>query len=175
MANYGSCIDWVLKLEDRKLSGITKDLGDGGGLTRFGIAQKKNLDVPDTYYGLDTEAAIEFAKNFYWGRSWIPIRGIVLKTDVLAATLLSFAVNDGVSQAVKLFQGSLGSGLSLDGNLGPVTLGVIAKGDELQIAGNLREAQEEFYRALAAWNPSKTVYLKGWLRRAQAIYPDLPA
>jgi len=49
------------------------------------------------------------------------------------------------------------------------------EGDELQIAANLRETQEQFYRDVVARNPAMSKDLKGWLCRAQSVYPDLPA
>lgn len=173
MANFGNCIDWVLRLEDRTLSGVVKDLGDGGGRTRFGIAEKWHPEAEDTFYESDVEFALEFAKDLYWRYYWMPIHGGVLLADELAATLLSFAVNDGVSAAVKLLQRVVG-GLTVDGDLGAKTLLALTRLNPAEVASELRGEQEVFYLTAVKRNPLKAVYLKGWLRRAQAIYPDLP-
>lgn len=172
MANFGSCVDWVLRLEDRMLSGVVKDLGDGGGLTRFGIAQTKNPTVDASFYTTDVATALETAKNVYWQKYWTPINGLLLPTDELAATILSFAVNDGVHRAVELLQGVLG--VTQDGDLGQMTRFAISQQDPAEIASKLRERQSQFYRDLAAKDPSKAKDLVGWLRRAAAIYPQIP-
>ena len=172
MANFGSCVDWLLRLEDRTLSGVVKDLGDGGGLTRFGITQRSNPAVGVAFYTTDVDSALEMAKNVYWQKYWTPINGLMLPTDELAATILSFAVNDGVHRAVELLQGVLG--VTQDGDLGHVTLFAIGQQDPAEIASKLRERQSQFYRDIAVKDPSKTKDLVGWLRRAAAIYPQIP-
>ena len=167
MANFGNAINWVLQLEDRGLRGIVVNLHDGGGLTRFGITSKNHPEAPADFYTKPAAAAIEDAKNIYHTSYWLPIYGGEFQTDELAATLLSFAVNDGVHEAVKLLQGVLG--VAVDGAFGPGTLAAVRQiSSEADVAERLREAQEAFYRRLGGQ------YLTGWLRRAGAVYPALP-
>lgn len=173
-ANFGSCIDWVLRLEDKTLSGKVVDLGDGAGRTRFGVAEKDNPRLSDTFYTAPSAAVLEEAKQVYWAQYWNPICGVQMPTDELAATLLSFAVNDGVHEAVKLLQKALGEGLTPDGGMGPKTLEVVLRGNPAAIATSLRDTQERFYQDLVVAHPEKARFLKGWLRRAGAVYPDLP-
>ncbi len=107
MANFGNCVNWVLRLEDRTLAGRSINLGDGAGWTRFGVTSKNNPSVPPNFWFdtpqakmMDTATALEVAKDVYWRKYWIPIQGSAFPTDELAATLLSFDVNDG-AEAVK--------------------------------------------------------------------------
>lgn len=174
MANFGNCIDWVLEFEDRGLRGVVVDLGDGGGRTRFGIAEKFNPEATDFFYKANPAVALEIAKNIYWRNYWLPICGASLTSDELAATLLSFAVNDGIAQAVKELQAAFGAALVCDGHLGSKTLAAIARGNSSDIACKLREAQEEFYRRLAVLTPGDARFLDDWVTRARAVYPDLP-
>src|SRR5258708_1538011 len=172
MASFGNCINWVLRLEDRTLRGISKNLGDGAGWTRLGITSKNNPQVPVEFFTtMPIDQALEVAKNVYWQKYWVPIQGNLLPTDELAATLLSFDVNDG-AEAVKLLQGCLG--LGQDGSFGPVTLRAVQAANPADLAQELREAQERFYRGLAARNPNDVQFLNGWVKRAQVVYPELP-
>lgn len=171
-ASFGNCVNWVLRLEDRSLQGVSKNLGDGAGWTRFGITSKNNPQISmDFFTSMPIGPALEVAKDTYWRKYWIPIQGSLLPTDELAATLLSFDVNDG-AEAVKLLQGCLG--LGQDGSFGPVTLRAVLAANPANLAEDLREAQEAFYRALAVRDSSKVQFLDGWVRRARVVYPNLP-
>lgn len=172
MADFGLCINWVLRLEDRTLRGISKNLGDGAGWTRLGITSKNNPQVPVEFFTtMPIDQALETARNVYWQKYWLPIRGNLLPTDELAATLMSFDVNDG-PEAVKLLQGCLG--LGQDGSFGPVTMRAVQAANPADLAQDLREAQERFYRGLAARNPNDVQFLNGWVKRARVVYPELP-
>jgi len=169
MSIFTNCIEWVLQLEDRGLTGIVKDLGDGAGLTRFGISQKNNPNVPPAFFSTYTSAeALAEAKVIYYGAYWVPSHAGDFQTDLLAATHLSFSVNAGVSRGLKVFQQVLGV-TPIDGHYGPVTLAAVEHiSDEAAAAGALRAAQEAFYQAIGGPN------LAGWLHRVRAVYPDLP-
>ena len=180
MANFGSIINWVLQLEDRGLRGNTVNLGDGAGYTRLGLTSKNFPNVPTRFwYGIDrmdNEEAIECAKQTYHDSYWTPLGLGELQCDELAATIMSFAVNDegaGTSgRAVKLLQQALG--VAVDGRFGLHTLGALLAADNATTAAKLREDQEQFYVNLVADNPSKSIFLDGWVKRARVVYPDLP-
>jgi lysozyme family protein len=174
MANFGSIIEWVLRLEDRTLRGKTANLGDGAGLTRFGITSKNHPNLDPAFWNfMPVDQALEVAKQLYYDGEWAAIRGSRIANDELAATLMSFAVNDGVSAAVKLLQRVLG--LNADGVLGPISLANInaAKSPE-SLAESLRDAQWAYYEAVLAAHPEREVNRNGWRNRAYARYPDLP-
>jgi lysozyme family protein len=184
MANFGNCIEWVLRLEDRRLEGKSLNLGDGAGWTRFGITSKNNPQLPETFFSdsstsarMKNDEALEVAKDCYWRGYWQPIRGSELPTDELAATMLSFNVNDmhfanGALEAVKLLQEALG--LNQDGFLGPITMAAVQSSDPSNVSQKLREAQERYYLRVLAAKPNDERFRKGWIARARVIYPDLP-
>lgn len=174
-ANFGNCVDWVLRLEDRALKGIVKDLGDGQGFTRFGVGQKSHPDLSPVFYAAPASVVLEEAKQVYWEEYWKPIQGTFLPTDELAATLLSFAVNDGVERAVKELQESLEGDLVVDGGMGPKTLEAVLAQPASIVATNLRIHQESFYRDIVQRNPADAKFLPGWVARARIVYPDLPS
>lgn len=180
MANFGSIVEWVLRLEDRTLKGDTKDLGDGAGLTRFGLTTRDEGSVLPRCYWVDdpptvracNEVALEMAKQVYYDRYWTPIHGTQIASDELAATLMSFAVNDGVGTAVKLLQGVLH--ILADGVVGPATLTAIFVQDAEGLAERLRDAQEARYLRIEAVKPADVKFDAGWRKRAYVRYPDLP-
>jgi lysozyme family protein len=190
MANYGDCINWVLRLEDRPLSGKTVVLNDGAGYTRFGLTSNNyGSALPDNFFvnsgspRLDNERAIEVARQVYHDKFWLPIWGNQIPYDEVAATLLSFAVNAGVWTAVGLLQQTLGAALlgspAIDHTMGPRTLqAIFAAGGSCTypvLAEHLREAQEGYYRAIYEANPTRNIqFIQGWLNRVRARYPDLP-
>jgi lysozyme family protein len=181
MANFGSIIEWVLRLEDRTLAGKTEDLGDGAGLTRFGLTIRDEcLVLPKCYWvddppgtRLSNVDALEMAKQIYHDKYWTPIRGNQIASDELAATLMSFAVNDGIETAVELLQRVLGM-QAVDGKLGPWTLAAISDHNAEELTEQLRDAQEARYLAIEARKPQDVKFHDGWRKRAYVRYPDLP-
>jgi lysozyme family protein len=179
MANFGGIVEWVLRLEDRTLRGNTVKLNDGAGWTRFGITSVNHPTIPAAFWAdgitakrTPNDAALEIAKQVYHAEYWVPIHGLDIPSDELAANLMSFAVNDGAHKAVQLIQRVLG--LKDDGNFGPVTLAAVMSKDSSTLAAALREAQEALYRAVVVAQPWKVVYLDGWIKRARVVYPNLP-
>ena len=140
MANFGNIIEWVLRLEDRTLAGKIENLGDGAGLTRFGLTERDEGEVvPAEYFTtMSTADALEAAKQVYYDKYWTPICGTQIASDEVAATLMSFAVNDGVGTAVGLIQGVLGLA-NPTGHVGPWTLQAISASDPSDLAERLRD------------------------------------
>jgi lysozyme family protein len=186
MANFGNIIEWVLRLEDRTLAGKTENLNDGAGLTRFGLTTRDEGDVlprcfwedddsvDPVQYRMSNLAALEAAKQVYYDKYWTPICCTQIASDEVAATLLSFAVNDGIGSAVKLLQGVLGLP-EPTGHVGPWTLQAISALDPSDLAERLRDAQEARYLKIEAEKPADVQFDAGWRKRAYARYPDLPA
>jgi lysozyme family protein len=175
MANFDSCVEWVLRFEDSTLSGKVVVLADGAGRTRFGITEKNHPDLSPDFFTTDAATALAEAKDIYRANEWAQLCGDALTSDAVAATLLSFAVNDGERFEARVLQRILG--VTPDGAIGPVTVAAANAQDGPTLAGQLREAQAAHYRALAATNPNDQQYLgstnppRGWLGRAAAIYP----
>lgn len=169
MANFDGCVTWVLHQEDSTLSGRVVVLSDGAGRTRFGITENNHPNLSPDFYTTDAATALAEAKAIYRAGEWAQLCGDYLASDEVAASLLSFAVNDGERFEAKVFQRVLG--VTPDGCIGLATVAAANAQDGPTLAQELRTAQEAHYRAVAAANPAEAKYLAGWVTRARAIYP----
>jgi len=169
MADFSPICEWVLRIEDSTLSGQIKDLGDGQGLTRFGVAQKSHPSLPTYFYtsSCSTIEALKIAEQVYREEYWNRFDGDHITYDEVASCLLSFAVNDGVSREVKMLQACLG--LKQDGIMGPITLAATNQKVPWVVASCLRAKQASFYMSI----PNNQKFINGWLRRASLVYPNL--
>lgn len=172
MAEFQSICLWVLRQEDSTLSGRIVDLGDGMGLTRFGVAQNSHPNLPATFYTtMDRVTALQQAELIYEQQYWNRFLGGSITDDGVASCLLSFAINDGESREVKMVQECVG--VTVDGVMGPNTLLHVNAYNGPQLAAALRAAQADYYRAVVAERPEDARFLEGWLMRASRIYPSL--
>ncbi len=167
---YTEICHWLLEQEDAGLTGVVVNLQDGGGLTRFGLTSVNNPScVADGFYEMNRDSALTYARNFYKLKYWAPVRGDEIQSDEVAASLFSFAVNDGTARAIKLLQRALG--VQDDGIMGPATLGAANRLDPATVAQALRNQQANFYRQIAQTHPVVARDLNGLLRRAGRVYP----
>lgn len=171
MADFNGIVLWVLQQEDRGLTGKVVDLGDGGGLTRYGIAQTKHEALPPDFYVAAPATALTYAKVIYRGEYWDRFLGDELVSDDVASCLMSFAINDGEAREVIMLQKILG--LTPDGVMGPNTLSATNESVQPVLAAKLRAAQAAFYQALAPSRPDIARELPGLLARAYRVYPSL--
>lgn len=167
MANFLPIVEWLLRIEDSTLSGRVINLSDGQGLTRFGIGQKANPDVPAGFYTAPPLIALNMAQQIYKSTYWDRFKGDNLVDDGVASCLLSFSVNDGTSREVKMLQNLLL--LTQDGVMGPVTLAATNTAEPSTLAHHLRIAQANWYESI----PNNSQFIVGWLKRAALVYPDL--
>ena len=171
MANFASICVWVLKQEDSTLSGVVKDLGDGQGLTRFGVGQKAHPELPPTFYTMPEFDALSIAIGVYRVTYWNRFLGDQIADDGVASCLLSFSINDGTSREVRMLQQILN--LTQDGAFGPQTLAATNAAAPQPLATALRQAQASFYLSLAPTRPDLAAVLPGLLARARRVYPSL--
>lgn len=154
MANFILALNKTLRWE----GGETVDTG---GYTKWGISQKAfpDLDIKNL--------TMEQAREIYQRNYWEPIQASLIKNQAVAENLFDFAVNAGVSQAVKTIQKVLGfSRDDIDGKLGNQTLSAINSAGS-GLVNQFTQARINFYKNLATRNPNKYgAYLVGWLRRA---------
>lgn len=170
MATFDPIYRWTMKFEDATLSGKVVNLGDGVGLTRFGLAQEEHPELPPDYYTMPSDQALVVAGQSYRKTYWVPIQGDAIADEALAAAIYDYAVNSGVATAVKALQGILG--LFQDGGLGPHTLAAMAAHDPETLAAQLRSERAAHDRAVAAAHPADARFLNNWLARAACIFPD---
>lgn len=156
--NYITAIKEVIKAEGG--AKITNDPKDPGGLTKFGISKKAypSLDIANL-----TEAdAIAIYKRDYWDR----VQGDSLPYNV-AYALFNYAVNRGVSVAIKYAQQVLG--VNQDGRMGPATISGILIMGEKAFLGQFLGLAKKGYEDLVASKPSLAVFLNGWKNRIDHI------
>jgi len=184
MADVAGICKWIVKLEDdNRHPGISKDLGDGAGHTRIGITERwHSADVPaDFFTTMPNAQAYSVAESFYARVYCGPLRVAAIASTELAASLVSFAVNETIKEAVWELQqvldieenGVLDGDVTADGVLGPATLAELNSKDGGITAKLYRAQWEDFYRRKDALNHARDdQWLNGWLRRAALVYPQ---
>lgn len=163
--------------------------GDKGGETIFGIARnmhpslqiwnivdeiKNNLKPFDkTKYKeleklcLNNENFKACMQDFYKKEFWDKIKGDELESQEVANALYDFAVNSGVSRAVKSIQELLG--LKTDGVLGAMSLQAINAQNGKELCNRLCHLRAVFFEKIAQ-KGQNAKFLKGWLNRVKDFY-----
>lgn len=166
MANFYDFFPTLLKEE----GGFTNNPDDKGGATNLGITlytwEKSgwdkdgdhDIDVDDLKSITSQDAAIIY-KRLYWDR----IQGDNINSQSVATLLFDFAVNSGISKAVKVIQSILS--LTPDGILGQKTISLINQSNAKNLFDILKIKREQYYRSIVQNNPSQSVFLNGWLNR----------
>ena len=163
---------YLLKLEDRSLSGTIRNLNDGGGLTRFGITSRfDNQLIPPDYWHASTADALRMAVEFYQTQFWNKLNLSQLDDVQLAASVLSYAVNAGLVTGAKKLEQVLGT--FQDGVIGPKD--IAAANAQPGAEDAFIESLVSFYYNLVKSDPTKEQFLVGWISRARARYPTLPS
>lgn len=147
-------LTWLLRLEDRGLTGIIVNLGNGRGETRFGITSADPVDA--RYWTLDPEQALLMAKTYYRKLYWEAC-GLERLGMPLAASVLSCAVNCGAPQAMRFLENARDRGVM-----------------QQEILRRFIERWITHYQWLASMRPQDEKFLAGWIKRANTIYPALP-
>ncbi|MFC3704456.1 glycoside hydrolase family 108 protein [Devosia honganensis] len=158
--NFAHALGEVLKHE----GGYVDHPSDPGGATNLGVtigtlsgwlgrkatkAEVKALTVKDV--------TPIYRKN-YWSR----VRGDDLPAG-LDLAVFDFAVNSGPDRAARALQTIVG--VSVDGVIGPITLGVIERIGATAVIGDLCSHRLAFLERLPTW----PTFGKGWSRRVAAV------
>ena len=164
MAEFLIAVKGVLERE----GGYVKDPDDHGGATKYGISQR-------SYPQLDIEMITrEDAVDIYDLDFWNPLRCNEIIDQVLANCLFDFGVNAGLKQSVKVMQAV--AGVSVDGFIGPITMGAInekcVQGGAEILALRFTLCRIAFYSDLAARRKSQRKFLPGWINRALKALND---
>jgi lysozyme family protein len=133
---------------------------DPGGLTKFGISLKAYPQLGRSGISdLTEDKAIAIYRRDYWD---------VLRIDRLPPrlrlALFDTAVNCGTKAAVEILQRALrmlGAQVAVDGNLGPLTFGIIKKYPAERVLIHLLLERQRFYRSLETYS----VFGLGWEKR----------
>lgn len=147
---------------------------DKGGATNRGVTlstwrkvgyDKDNdgdIDIDDLRL-LDEEDVVErVLRPFYWNR-W---QGDRIKSQPIANILVDWVWGSGVN-GIRPVQGLLG--VKVDGVVGEITLSVLNTRDPYDLFQTIKRERERFLHRIVERNPDQKVFLKGWLRRLDAI------
>lgn len=141
-------INRVLKIE----GGYVNDPTDPGGETNFGISKRAypNLNIKT----LTRDQAVQI----YWTDFWQLIKADAMPS-VLAYQVLDFAVNSGISTALRKLQVALG--VADDGHWGPVTQAAVIATQPAVLTFNFLAERLDFMRKLSNWKSAGA----GWSAR----------
>ena len=142
--------------------GYVFDKNDSGGETKFGITKRSypSLNIKDL--------TLEDAKKIYYRDFWQKGKFEEISDDLIATQLFDLSVNLGIRPAVIVLQRALrsvGKTVQEDGLMGPETLLATLNSDTRCLLAAIKSEAAGYYRQIAAKNPSKQKFLKGWLNR----------
>lgn len=181
MASFDKAVVVVLKHE----GGLVDNPNDNGGITNFGISLRFLKDLPalgdfDDDGDVDAEDIrnmnVDDAKNVYKKCWWDKYKYGNLMDQTLATKIFDASVNMGASRAHSLLQTALNKTfnlkLTVDGIIGPATMGVINActddTEQLLLTAYCNELWG-FYQRIIARNPSQKVFERGWKNRAFSL------
>ena len=146
---------------------LTNVKNDRGGLTYAGIARKRNPQWPGWAYidGGDVPPT-PLVRDFYRTEFWDRIRGDDIESTEIAGMVFDFAVNAGVSVAVKLAQ--IVAGVTPDGKAGPKTAAALNAVDPATFKTAYTLAKITRYVEIVGKDRSQERFLLGWMRRSLA-------
>ncbi len=152
MSKFPRCIPFILAAE----GGLVNHPKDPGGLTNFGISQRRYPDLDIRALTLDQAKAL-YARDF-----WRPIQGDDLPAG-LDLVVFDHAITAGPATAIKLLQGLTAT--PADGIMGPLTLAGVAGHDDQALIADYGEARLDYYRSLQNWRH----FGAGWTRRVHRM------
>jgi len=191
MADFHKALAWVLQPSHE--GGFANNPHDSGLMTYRGISRKnfptwagwpiidRYLAQPLMRHSLNDTLAGDLAlqnavSDFYLAEYWAKSGYDSLASQAVATKLLDLDVNVEssavVGPAVRCLQRALnscGQAITVDGHLGPATLGAIAAVPERELVAQIAAEAERFHRQVAADHPNDAVFLAGWVRRDRDI------
>lgn len=184
MADFETCQQFVLKME----GGLSDDVEDKGGLTKFGVswAYLKDLEksrpslirdilgvsvvTRSDIYNLTKQQAAQFFKATFW----TPY-DIDTMPQSIALCWYDMNVNHGAKNATKILQRACNRcdftvpKLDVDGKPGPKTKTALRHMGNKEGINAIAEERQRFYDRIIASNPSQRVFKKGWANRCEAM------
>lgn len=149
---------------------------DRGKMTYCGISRKYFPDwggwkyIDSLVHTVNVAEMNKLVDDLYLKEFWGPIKGDKLPTQELADALLSFAVNLGPKQAIKLAQET--ANIKSDGAMGTVTLTALQlRGGTKTYLNKYLDRVGKYYLDLAKKDPSQKVFEKGWQNRVEDYRP----
>ena len=137
----------------------TNDPLDKGGRTAFGISEKSNPAAWADNVVTEEEARALYEKKYVEGPGFKRIHDPYLKTQ-----LIDYGVNSGPQLAIMELQKILK--VTVDGSIGPETLGAIDRVDNRHLNNMLVRARVKMFGRIVKKDISQVRFLEGWLDRA---------
>jgi lysozyme family protein len=132
--------------------GLVEHPADPGGITKYGISRR-------SYPGEDIRnLTLSRAKEIYRRDFWDKIRGDELQPGI-AICLFDFAVNSGISQAVRTLQKTVGT--VADGDFGPATRAAVRAREPRSLVIDLQAERLLYLTRLTTFD----TFGRGWTRR----------
>lgn len=144
----------------RSEGGYSNHSRDPGGMTNLGVTKAVYDEFYETDADEDTMRGIteKDVRPIYHQNYWMKCKCDDLPTGV-DLMVFDIAVNSGPGRAGKILQRVVGA--TVDGGIGPQTLGMVAKMEPQDIIRAMELEREDFYRSL----PTFDAFGKGWLKR----------
>jgi lysozyme family protein len=159
-SNYARCLKTTLRYE----GGYVNHPKDPGGATNKGVTQAvydawrvQHAQPKRSVRSITDEEVAAIYRRKYWDA----VKGDDLPVGVDMA-VFDFAVNSGVSRAVKYLQQIVG--VQADGVMGPKTLAAV-KASKSDVAAELNANRLAFMRRLSTWS----TFGRGWSARMADI------
>lgn len=155
--------------------GISNDPDDDGGLTSHGVTQAtwdrwcRKKGMPSKPVTMSTAQERE---QLYFEEFW-QAAGCYKLSNRVAKVLFDTAVNPGVDRAIHLLQAALG--VEADGMFGPKTLRAAQAVTEVELCRRLVNARKGYYVARVFAARTNRKFLRGWLRRCDALLFEVNA
>lgn len=171
----------AFKKTDQFEGGYSNHPDDKGGETYRGIARNMHpkwagWSIIDRYKTaplsskqmdkvLDNSLELDdLVEAFYRAHFWNPIIGDEIMNQLIANNIYDFAVNSGVSRAVKYAQRIVG--VTEDGVMGRITVKAINQNIEGFVT-KYKASRLVFLNKIVLNNPSQQVFMRGWSNRVQ--------
>ena len=161
-------VSWII----HKFEGLTfvhrSAADDPGGATKYGVTLKAYQDLHpeatvDTFRNLTLDEAIDFMIETH-----VEDPGLhKVESSELRVALIDFSIHSGPGRAVKYLQKVIGA--SSDGVLGPVTRGLLAAENPVQIANLVTGRRLKYLAGLRNWDANS----EGWARRVSFLVDQI--
>ncbi len=179
MADFIKSYEKTSKFE----GGYANHKNDKGGETYKGIARKMHPNwvgwkIVDRYKTSSLTFAQldkvlkgngqiqEMVELFYRANFWDKIMGDSISKQEIADNIYDFAVNSGVSRAVKYAQRVVKT--EEDGIIGIKTIRAINSKED-NFIDEYKSSRLEFFKRIVINNPSQNVFMKGWTSRVENV------
>lgn len=149
-------IDDILRREGER---ETNDPLDPGGRTKWGISERSNPEAWVDGRVTEAEARAIYERKYIVAPGFNRIEDILLRNQ-----LIDYGVNSGPMIAIMKLQGIVGA--TVDGVLGPETLGKLALFPVDRVRVLLVGERIKMLGRIVAKNPSQLKWLNGWINRS---------